>query len=63
MRNVKIKLIPLVIGATGSNSKSLRKYLSNIPGKHDIRELHKAVLLGTAHTSTNVKLRTVYLGK
>ena len=47
--NVKTKVIPVIIGATGSISKSFRKYLSNIPGKHEVKELQKTVILGTAH--------------
>jgi hypothetical protein len=39
MWNVKTNVIPVIIGATGTNSKSLRKYLSNIPGQHEIKEL------------------------
>jgi hypothetical protein len=39
--NVKAKVIPAVIRATGTISKSLRQYLSNILGKHEIKELHK----------------------
>jgi len=31
MWNVKAKVIPVIIVATGTISKSLRKYLSNIP--------------------------------
>jgi len=34
--NVAVKVIPVINGATGSISKSLRQYLSNIPGKHEI---------------------------
>ena len=34
MWNVKTNVIPVIIGATGTVSKSFRKYLSNIPGKH-----------------------------
>ena len=34
---------------TGSISESLRQYLSNIPGKHKIKELQKTTILGTAH--------------
>ena len=33
MWNVKTKIIPVIIGATGTISKSFRKYVSNIPGK------------------------------
>jgi hypothetical protein len=30
-------------------SKSFRKYLSSIPGKHDMKELQKTAILGKAH--------------
>jgi hypothetical protein len=50
MWNVKTNVIPVVIGATGTISKSFRKYLSNIPGKHEIKKLQKTAILGTAHT-------------
>jgi hypothetical protein len=56
MWNVKTKVTPVVIGATGTISKSLRKYLSSVPGKHDIKELQKTATLGTAHI-----LRTVLI--
>ena len=49
MWNVKTKVIPVIIGATGTISKSFRKYLSNIPGKHEVKELQKTAILGTAH--------------
>ena len=49
MWNVKTKVIPVIIGATGTISKSLRKFVSNIPGKHEVKELHKTAILGTAH--------------
>ena len=49
MWNVKTKAIPVIIGATGAISKSLRKYVSNIPGKHEVKELQKTAILGTAH--------------
>jgi len=39
--NVKATVIPVIIGATGNLSKSLRHYLSNIPRKHEIKELKK----------------------
>jgi len=49
MWNVKTKLIPVIIGATGTISKSFRKYVSNIPGKHEVKELYKTAILGNAH--------------
>ena len=36
MWNVKTKLIPVIIGVTGTISKSFRKYVSNIPGNYEI---------------------------
>jgi len=49
MWNVKTKVIPIITGATGTISKSFRKYVSNIPGKHEVKELQKTATLGTAH--------------
>jgi len=49
MWNVKTKVILAIIGATGTISKSFRKYVSNIPGKHEIKELQKTAILDTAH--------------
>jgi hypothetical protein len=49
MWNVKTWLIPVITGATGPISKSFRKYVSNIPGKHEVKELQKTDTLGTAH--------------
>jgi hypothetical protein len=50
MWNVKTGVIPVIIGATGTISKSLRKYVyvSTIPENHDVRELQKTAILGTA---------------
>jgi len=36
MWNVKKKVIPVIIGATGTISKSFIKYVSNIPGNHEV---------------------------
>ena len=40
--------------AKGTIPKSLRQYLSNIPEKHEIKELQKTTVLGTAHTLQKV---------
>jgi hypothetical protein len=48
MWNVKTRVIPVVIGATRTISKSFRKYVTTIPGNHDVRELQKTAILGTA---------------
>jgi hypothetical protein len=47
--NVKTKVIPAITGATGTISKSFRKYVSNIPGNHEVKELQKTAILATAH--------------
>ena len=49
MWNVKTRVIPVIIGATGTISKSFRKYVSDIPRNHDVKELQKTAILGTAH--------------
>ena len=41
MSNVKTKLIAVITGATGTVSESRRQYLSNIPGKPQIKEQQK----------------------
>ena len=43
MWNVKTRV------ATGTISKSFRKYVSDIPGNHDVKELQKTAIFGTAH--------------
>jgi hypothetical protein len=49
MWNVKARVIPVVIEATGTISKSFRKHVSDIPGHRDVKELQKTAVLGTAH--------------
>jgi len=49
MWNVKARVTPVIIGATGTISESFRKYVSDIPGHHDVKELQKTTILGTAH--------------
>jgi hypothetical protein len=49
MWNVKTKLIPGVIWATGIISKSFRKYVNNVSRKHNIKELQKRSTLGGAY--------------
>jgi hypothetical protein len=38
MWNVKAMVIPVINGATGTISKSFRKYVSNIPGNRDRKQ-------------------------
>ena len=66
MWNVKAKVIPVIILATGTISKSLRRYLSNLLGKHEFKKLQK-----TGHTvhcthtteSANVKVQNIFHGR
>ena len=63
---MKPKLLPVITVATGTISKSLRQYLSNVPGKHEIKELHKTAILCTAHRLREVlreKYRTSCTGE
>jgi hypothetical protein len=46
---VKARVITVIMGANGTISKSFRKYVSNIPGNHNVKELQKTAILGTAH--------------
>jgi len=54
MWNVKTKVIPVIIGATVTISKAFRKYMSNIPGGHEVKQLQKAATLGTVHVLRKV---------
>ena len=46
MWKVKTRVIPVIIGATGTISKSFRKYISNIQGNHEVKELQKTAIFG-----------------
>jgi len=59
MWNVKAKVIPVITGASGSISKSLRQCLSNVAGKHGMKELQKAAILDTAHILREVLMYKV----
>jgi hypothetical protein len=59
MWNVKTRVIPVIIGATGTISKSFRKYVSNIPGRATYQETMK---LGNYRKQPYWALHT-YFGK
>jgi hypothetical protein len=46
--------MPVITRATGTISKSFRKYVSNIHVKHDINELQQTAILDTAHVLREV---------
>jgi hypothetical protein len=54
MWNLKCTIIPVIIGATGIVTRSLRKNLEAIPGKHSIDSLQKTAILGKSHIIRNV---------
>jgi fructose-1,6-bisphosphatase/sedoheptulose 1,7-bisphosphatase-like protein len=49
MWNLKCMIIPVITGATGVVTRSLRKNLKAVPGKHSIDSLQKSAILGTSH--------------
>ena len=49
MWNLKYTIIPVIIGATGIVTKSLRKNLEDVPGKHSIDSLKRTATLRTPH--------------
>lgn len=49
MWEMRTAVIPVVIGALGLIKKGQDKHIAKIPGRVEISELQKAVLLGTAH--------------
>jgi hypothetical protein len=65
MWNVKAKVTPVIIGATGTISKSFRKYLSNILGKHELEELQNSHIGHCAHTlgSVDVTVHNIQHGE
>jgi len=49
MWNPKCTIIPIIIGATGIVTRSLRKNLEHTAGKHSIDSLQKTAVLRTSH--------------
>jgi hypothetical protein len=54
-------VIPVITGATRTIPKYFRKYVSDIPGNHDVKELQKTAILGTSE-SANVKVQNSQIG-
>ena len=54
MWNLKCTIVPVIIRATGIVTRSLRKNLETVPGKHSIDSLQKTAVLGTSHTIRKV---------
>jgi hypothetical protein len=49
MWNLKCTIIPIVIGATGIVSRSLKKNLEAVTGKHSIDSPQNTAILGESH--------------
>jgi len=47
--NLKCTIMPVIIGATAIVTRSLKKNLEVVPGKHSIDLLQKTAILGTSH--------------
>jgi len=63
MWNVRATVIPVIREVTGTISKSLRQYLSNITGKNKIKGEKKPPHTHTAAESANVKYKTYFTGE
>jgi len=55
----------VIIGATGTISKSLIQYLGNIPGNNEIKEIKKQPIGHCTHNieSANVKVKNIFHGQ
>jgi hypothetical protein len=65
MWNLIARMIPLTIWATGTISNSLRKHVSNTPGKNEFKKSRKAAIFSTTHILQEelfYKFRTYFTG-
>ena len=49
MWNLKFTIVPVIIGAIGIVTRSLKKNLETVPGRHSIDSLQKTAILGISH--------------
>ena len=49
MWNKKVEVIPVIIGATRIVDRNIMSYIRKIPGSHNIYNLQRSAILGTAH--------------
>ena len=54
MWNLKCTIIPVINGATGIVTRSLRKNLEAVPRKYSIDSLQNTAVLGTSHVIRKV---------
>ena len=63
---MKAKVIQVITGETETISQSLRQYLSNVTGQHEIKELQKISHIGQCTYTTesdNVKVHNIFHGR
>ena len=56
MWNKKVQVIPIIIGVTEIVQKGIQSYLQKILGKHNLYNLQRSAILGTAHILRKVLL-------
>jgi len=49
LSNLKCTIVPVIIGANGIVTRSLKNNLETIPGNHSTDSLQKTAILGTSH--------------
>jgi len=49
MWNMKCTIVPVIIGANGTVTRSLKRNLEAVPGRHSVDSLQKTAVLGTSH--------------
>jgi dTDP-D-glucose 4,6-dehydratase len=57
MWNIKIKIIPVITGDTGTISKSFIKHFNNATGEHKIKELQKISHIGHCTHTGEIKVK------
>ena len=59
MWKVKTRVIPVIMGVTGTISKSFRKYISNIPGNYE-GTTENSHIVHCTHSSESANLKVQY---
>jgi len=54
MWNLKCKIVPVIIGATGIVTNGSRKNVETVPGKRSVDSLQKTPVYGTSHVIRKV---------
>jgi hypothetical protein len=57
--NVKTKATPVIIDKNGTISLSFRQYLSNVPGYHNIKELHTCLRMCSCNGTKRLTWETL----